>query len=124
MTGTAQSDEVVMNRDKEIKLPEYISRTGKLIYSEPDNPYETIEVYLEETPQFIVKSYISEHAPDGGSSYRLLVMDEESGRTLKIYAGGDLTKFLKKFWTQRRGMTDLEDFLSRHGMIYRTGHYM
>ncbi|MCR5794582.1 MAG: hypothetical protein K6G61_04455 [Solobacterium sp.] len=108
---------------KEIKLPALMTGSGRLIYSEPSNPYETIEVYAEDAEQFSIKLYISEHGPDGGNSFRVIVMDREGRDTLEKLAGGDITGFLRRFWTEKNGMSDLGEFLDQNGISYKQGWY-
>jgi hypothetical protein len=77
----------------------YIFRpSGKLIYSEPSNPYETIEVYWDLEPEgWAIKSYISEHGPDGGSSWHGIFIDEQNKKKFELSAGEDMELFLRKY---------------------------
>ena len=109
---------------KELELPDGMTRSGKLIFSMPSNPYETVEVYVEDAELFMIKLYISEHTRDSGSSFRVIVMDKEGRDKLKELAGGDITGFLSGFWTEKNGMNDLRKFLDQNGINYKRGWYL
>ncbi|MBR5046612.1 MAG: hypothetical protein IKX76_00075 [Eubacterium sp.] len=109
---------------EELQFPKMITRSGRLIYSEPDNPYETVEVYLSKEPHFTVKSYISEHGPDGGSSYRVLMMDDENYEKMKKALDGNVERFLGNLFDQKKGMSSLQELLDSMGIEYKTAYYM
>ena len=101
-----------------------ITFSGTLLYSEPSNPYETIEVYWEETPEFVVKSYISEHGPDGCSSWEVLSLSPENAEKLRQTASGSLKELLAGFWESQNGMISLRQYLTSHDIPYQTSLYM
>lgn len=101
--------------------PYFFRCSGTLVYSEPGNPYETIEVYLDFEPEFmVVKSWISEHGPDGCSSWHGLFLDKENQEKLALVAGGDLREFLQTYLKEHSngGLSDLSQFLREQGITY------
>lgn len=101
--------------------PYFFRCSGTLVYSEPGNPYETIEVYLDFEPEFmVVKSYISEHGPDGGSSWHGLFLDEANQEKLALVAGGDIREFLQTYLKEHSnlGLIGLSRFLTEQGITY------
>lgn len=101
--------------------------SGKLIYSEPNNIYETIEVYLDMEQGFVVKSFLLDHG-DGGSSWEVVTLDEENVKKLKKAAGEDLEAFLGLFWRiyarRSSGMIKFQDFLKENGITYTSKYYL
>ena len=102
----------------------YIFRcTGTLIYSEPCNPYETIEIYLEYEPEFLaIKSWISEHGPDGVSSWHGIFLDLENQRKLRSMLDRSIREFLQIYLKEHSnlGLIGLSRFLDEHGITYDT----
>ena len=99
----------------------YFRRSGKLVYSEPCNPYETVEIYLDQEEEgIVVKSYISEHGPDGISSWHGIFLDGENTQKLTLLSGGNIEVFLRFFLREhaQTGLIALSDFLDEHKIIY------
>ena len=100
----------------------YIFRsTGKLIYSEPDNPSETVEVYLDLEPDgWVVKSYISDHGPDGGSSWHGIFFDEQNRQKLELSVGENIEVFLKKWLREHSNseLSGLSKLLDAYEIVY------
>ena len=94
--------------------------TGKLIYSEPGNPYETVEVYLDLEPEgWVIKSYISEHGPDGGSSWHGVFLDDLNKKKFEALVSEDMEMFLRKYLRDPRlGLTGFENVLEAKGIEY------
>lgn len=105
-------------------LPNRMRRSGKLIYNESQNPYETIEVYLDTGHGFIVKCLISDCAPGEGYSWNAVYIDEENLERLKKLVYGDIEVFLKSFWLCDSGMTGFSQFLTKHGIAYDSQWYL
>ena len=98
--------------------------TGKLIYSEPGNPYETIEVYFNLEPEgWVIKSYISEHGPDGGSSWHGVFLDDLNKKKFEALVSEDLEIFLRKYLRDHSGLglIGFEDLLKEKGIAYTSG---
>lgn len=102
--------------------PNYCFRaTGKLIYSEPSNPYETVEIYLNyEYDHLALKSYISEHGPDGGSSWRGIYLDDENAQKLSKIVGEDLEAFFRTYLRQNShlGLLGLTGYLKERDIEF------
>ena len=95
--------------------------SGKLIYSEPGNPYETIEVYFDLEPEgWVIKSYISEHGPDGGSSWHGVFLDDPNKKKFEELFSADLEMFLRKYLRDHRtlGLIGFENVLKTNGIAY------
>lgn len=104
---------------KELKLlPYYIEKSGRLIYSEPGNPYETKEVYLDTAGAFIVKGFISEHAPNGGTWWDAVALDEENEKKFREAVNGDVEKFLIEFFDNGSGINNLCEYYKQHEIAY------
>lgn len=116
--NTPKKEEKKEERNEE----HYIFRkTGKLIYSEPTNPYETVEVYLDLEPNgWAVKSYVSEHGPDGGSSWRGIFIDEENRQKFELAVGKSFEAFLKKYLRQHSntGLIGFAKLLDAYEIAY------
>jgi len=101
--------------------PYYFRGSGSLIYHEPSNPYETVEVYLDLQPDFVgIKSYISEHGPDGGSSWRGIFLDIPNIRKLQKIVGSNIEFFFANFYRENsnKGIIALAEFLTEHGISF------
>ena len=100
----------------------YVFRmTGKLIYSESSNPYETVEVYFDREPDgWAVKSYISERGPDGGSSWRGIFIDEQNRQKFELSVGEDYEAFLRKYFHKhsKLGLLGFAKILDEHEIVY------
>ena len=106
-------------------LPNVMRMSGKLIYSEPQNPYETVEVYLDTEHGFILKCLISEHSPDGCSSWEAIYIDEKNLEKLKKIVTGDIEAFLAGFWSNRSsGMFGFRQFLNDNEIEYNSKYYL
>lgn len=78
--------------------PYMFRKSGTLIYSVWDNPYETEDVYLDLEPDWwVVKSYISEHGPDGISSWHGIFIDEQNRQKFESAVGENMEVFLRKY---------------------------
>lgn len=97
--------------------------TGTLVYSELDNPYETVKIYLNLEPEgWVVKSCISEHGPDGFSSWRGIFLDSENWARFEAAAGENGEAFLRKYLVNNRhyGLIAVSNFLDAHQIPYTT----
>ena len=95
--------------------------TGKLIYSEPGNPYETIEVYFNLEPEgWVIKSYISEHGPDGGSSWHGVFLDDLNKKKFERLFSADLETYLRKYLRDHPnlGLIGFTNVLDSNGIAY------
>ena len=95
--------------------------TGTLVYSELDNPYETVKTYLNREPEgWVIKSYISEHGPEGGSSWRGIFLDEENWARFEAAASENGEAFLRKYLKEKRhyGLWAVNNFLDTHQIPY------
>lgn len=103
--------------------PYWFRCTGTRIYSEPGNSYETIEVYLEFEPEFMaVKSLISEHGPDGDTSWHGIFLDPENQEKLMLLTEKTCEAFLRAYLKEHslRGLIGLSEYLDAHGIAYES----
>ena len=102
----------------------YIFRaSGILIYDEQSNPYETVEIYMDYEPgRLAVKSHISEHGPDGGSSWRGVFIEDIELRKLKYVVGEDIKVFLSQYLRKNasRGLIGLSEFLKGNDIAFES----
>ena len=95
--------------------------SGKLIYSEPCNPYETVEVYFDLEPEgWAIKSYISEYGPDGGSSWEGVFLDDLNKKKFEALVSEDLEMFLRNYLQEhsKLGLTGFTDMLETNEIAY------
>lgn len=116
-------DIIDMNKNLTVER-NVVTKSGKLLYSEPDNPYETVEVYLDTEHEFVIKRYESEHEPDGGQSWKVITIDEQNVEKLKKLVNGDIEEFLKVFFHRNFGMNGFIKFLKEHGITYDFKYYV
>ena len=102
----------------------YIFRcSGIQVYWEYGNPYETVEIYLDMDPEFIgVKSHISEHGPDGISSWHGVFLDAQNSDKLMQLVGKNIAAYLRSFFRKypSTGILAFTDFLDRSGISYKS----
>ena len=107
------------------------SGKSEIIYSEPDNIYETVEVYVLVQDGILVGSYISEHSYDGASTWRLVNLNPESFEMLqtvmaKERLGNDVIHFLQQKFFNRENIDimDFAAFLKQYGIPFEEKFYM
>lgn len=103
----------------------------EIIYSEPDNIYETVEVYVLVQDGMLVGSYISEHSYDGASTWRLVNLTPESFEKLqalmaKEHLGNDVIRFLQQkfFNRENNDIMNYTAFLKQYGIPFEEKFYM
>ena len=102
----------------------YIFRcSGIRVYNEYGNPYETVEIYLDMEPEFIgIKSLISEHGPDGITSWHGVFLDAQNSHKLMHLVGKDIEAYLRAFFRKysSKGLLAFTDFLEHSGIAYES----
>ena len=105
-----------------IVIPKFISRSGSLIYSEPDNPYETVEVYIDTYEYFVIKQYIFDRG-NGAGGWRALFLDEENEKKLRDLTNGQPAESLRDHFKDGGSMYSLMKKLDEAGLEYVPGYY-
>ncbi|MBR5288595.1 MAG: hypothetical protein IKU34_08435 [Clostridia bacterium] len=113
------------DRELRRKTDTVLWSVGKIIYDEPDNPYETVKVYLALGAEHMaVKSCIAEHGIGGGQSWRGVFLDADNLQKLRNIVGEDIEAFLSVYLRKYRnmGLIAFEKFLDQHAIAYESKH--
>ena len=113
----------IETKDGELVIPQVIMGTGSMIYSEPDNPYERIEVYIEGRKCLCIKEYIFDNG-DGAGSWKAVFLDKENTEKLKKITGGKVRKKIQSFCNKNNSMGPIIDYLEKNGIEYIHRYYL